>query len=72
MRNYYMEGYVACIHAIQAEATEHKDEINYENLQSQLKELDIIKASEMDSYIDDSDIESLDEDAIIEIMKGRN
>lgn len=72
MRNYYMEGYVACIHAIQAEATEHKDEINYENLQSQLKELDIIKTSEMDSYIDDSDIESLDEDAIIEIMKGRN
>ena len=72
MRNYYMEGYMACIHAIQAEATEHRDEINYENLQSQLKELDITKTSEMDSYVDDSDIEGLDEDAIREIMKGRN
>ena len=72
MKNYYMEGYMDCIHVIQAEATKYKDEINYENLQVQLKELDMTKTSEMDSYIDDGDIEGLDEDAIIKIMKGRN
>ena len=72
MRNYYMEGYLACIHAIQSEATNHKDEISYENLQAQLKELDLIKSAEMDSYIDDGDIEGLDKDAIIEVMKGHN
>ena len=69
MRNFYKDGYLACIKAILDDSAKHKNEVDYDRLAKQLQELEIVKDCELDDCIDDEYVEGKTDEEILSKMK---
>lgn len=69
MRNFYKDGYLACIKAILDDSAKHEDAVNYDKLVKQLQELEIVKDCELDDWIDDEYVEGKTDEEILSKMK---